>query len=107
MAVNASLLIRVVDALVENLAVLEIVFHQFEGHTLEFAVLDDEFLRGVIDDDFDVFFLGVLQLPIRCLEELPRFARHHLDALRTEPQGRSATVHRRVADSDDQHGLAD
>ena len=48
--------------------------------------LDDKVLGRVIDDDLDVLFLGVLQLPVRGFEKATRFARHHLDVLGTDSQ---------------------
>ncbi len=64
---------------------VELVFELVETHSDELAVLDDELLRGVIDDDIDALFLGVLELPLRCFEELPRLARDDLDVVRAEP----------------------
>ena len=61
----------------------------------------------MIDDDLDALLLGVLELPVRGLEELPRLARDDLDALGAEPQRAAAAIHRRVADADDEHALAD
>ena len=73
----------------------------------ELAVLDHEALRRVIDDDLDAFFLGVVQLPGRRFEVPARAARHHLDVLAAQTARRPAAIHRRVADADDQHLLAD
>ena len=61
----------------------------------------------MIDHDLDVFFLGVLEFPFRRLEEATRLARHDLDVLCAETQRRAATVHRRVADTDNENALAD
>jgi hypothetical protein len=61
----------------------------------------------MVDDDLDVLLLGVLEFPLGGLEEAARLARHHLDALRAEPERRAAAIHRRVADADDQHPLPD
>ena len=61
----------------------------------------------MVDEDLDLLFLGVLELPGRRLEELARPARHDLDVLAAEAPRRAAAVHGRVADADDQHALAD
>src|SRR5688572_31632700 len=61
----------------------------------------------MVDDDLDALFLGVLELPVGSLEELPRLARDDLDVLGTEPQRAATAIHRRVADADDEHALAD
>src|SRR5262249_3909070 len=77
-----------------------------ELHALELAALNHEALGHVVDDDLDLLFLGVLQLPGRRLEELARAPRHDLDVLAAEAARRAAAVHRGVADADDQHALA-
>src|SRR2546423_2236457 len=56
-------------------------------------------------DDLDAFFLRVLELPRRGLEVRSRTSRDDLDVLPTQPPGRSAAVHRRVPDTDDEHTL--
>ena len=61
----------------------------------------------MVDDDLDVLRLGVLEFPLRRLEELARLAGHHLHVRRAEAQRRPAAVHRRVAHADDQHAPAD
>ena len=78
-----------------------------ELHPGQHAVLDDEAHRLQVLDDLDAFFLGVLELPRRGLEVLPRLAGDDLDVGRAEPLRRPAAVHRRVADADDEHALAD
>src|SRR5690606_22839396 len=88
-------------------ALIDVVLELVETHPHELAVLDDESLRRVIDDDLDALLLRVLELPVGSLEELPRLARHDLHVLRAEPQRAATAVHRRVADADDQHALAD
>jgi hypothetical protein len=65
---------------------VDVVFHDLEHHALELAALDHEGLRRAVDDDLDVLFLGVLELPLGGLEELARLARHDLHALRAEAQ---------------------
>src|SRR5688572_446300 len=85
---------------------VELVLELVEAHADELAAFDDEFLRAMVDDDLDALFLGVLELPVGRLEELPRLARDDLDVFRAEPQRAAAAVHRRVADADDQHALA-
>ena len=84
-----------------------VVFHLLEHHARELAVLDDERLRRAVDDDLDALLLGILELPLGRLEEAARLARHDLHVLRAEAQAGAAAVHRRVADADDQHPLAD
>ena len=61
----------------------------------------------MIDHDFDALFLGVFQFPVRRLEELARLARHDLDVIGAQAQGRAAAIHRSVADANDQYILAD
>ncbi len=60
----------------------------------------------MIDDNLDGLFLGIFELPVRSLEELPRLARHDFDVLGAEAKRRSAAIHGRVTDADDQHILA-
>ena len=88
-------------------AAVEVVLELVEPHADQLAAFDDEFLRRVIDDDLDALLLGILELPLRRLEELPRLARDDLDVFRAEPQRAAAAIHRRVADADDEHALAD
>ncbi len=71
------------------------------------AVLNDERLGSMIDDDLDFFRLGVFEFPLGSLEELTRLARHDFHVFRAEPQGTAAAIHRRIADTDDQNLLAD
>src|SRR5690606_2519035 len=71
------------------------------------AVLDDERLRRMVDDDLDALLLRVLEFPVGRLEELAGLARHHLHVLRPEAQRAAAAIHRRVAYANDQHPLAD
>ncbi len=85
---------------------VEVVLDHIEGHAAQLAVLEHEVFRRTIDDDLDVFFFGVFELPGRGLEELARLARHDFHVLRAQAQGRAAAVHRGVADTDDQHLLA-
>ena len=61
----------------------------------------------MIDDDLDALLLRILELPLGGLEEAARLARHDLDIPGAEPQRSAAAVHRRIADADDQHALAD
>ena len=86
---------------------VEVVFDHVEGHALQLAVLEHEVFRRAVDDDLDVFFFGVFELPGRSLEELARLARHDLHVLGAEAQRRAAAVHGRVAHADDEHLLAD
>src|SRR5690606_18243626 len=51
--------------------------------------------------------LGIPELPVGRLEELAGLARHHLHVLRAEAERAAAAIHRRVADADDEHALAD
>src|SRR6185295_7662003 len=95
------------NALRLDAAAIDVVLHLLERHADELAVLDHERLGRMIDDDLDVLFLGILQLPLRRLEEAARLARHDFHALRAEPERRATAVHRRVADADDKHALAD
>src|SRR6185503_10545997 len=88
-------------------AAVELVLELVEAHADELAALDDELLRAQVDDDLDALFLGVLELPVGSLEELARLSRDDLDVFGAEPQRAAAAVHRRVADADDQHALAD
>ena len=78
-----------------------------ELHPGQLAVLDDEAHRLQVLEDLDLLFLGVLELPRRRLEVLARLARDDLDVGGAEALRRAAAVHRRVADADDQHALAD
>ena len=78
-----------------------------ELHPGQLAVLDDEADRLQVLEDLDLLFLGVLELPRRRLEVLPRLARDDLHVGGAEPLRRAAAVHRRVADADDQDALAD
>jgi hypothetical protein len=61
----------------------------------------------VVLDDRDALLLGVLELPRRRLEVRARAPRHDADVASAEPARGAAAVHRRVADADDQHALAD
>ncbi len=61
----------------------------------------------MIDENLDVLFFGVLQLPVGRLEVPAGLAGHDLDVLCAKAQRRSAAIHRRIADPDDQHALAD
>ena len=74
---------------------------------LELAVLHDERLWGVIDDDLDLLLLRILQFPLGGLEEAARLARHDLDVPGAEPERGAAAIHGGVADADDEHALAD
>ena len=78
-----------------------------ELHPGQLAVLDDEAHRLQVLEDLDLLFLGVLELPGRRLEVLARLAGDDLHVGGAEALGRAAAVHRRVADADDQHALAD
>src|SRR5262249_10231461 len=62
----------------------------------------DEALGRVVDDDLDLFFLGVLELPGRRLEVLARAAGHDLDVGRAQALRSAAAVHGGVADPDDE-----
>src|SRR5690606_7780467 len=96
------------DAAVDDApALVQGVLEPIEAHPDEPAVLDDERLRRVVDDDLDALLLGVLELPLGSLEELARLARDDLHVLRAEAQSAAAAVHRGIADADDQHPLAD
>ena len=86
---------------------LRVPFEALEFHAGEHAVLDDETLRRVIDNDLYAFFFGVVQFPGRGFEEAARTARHHLDIFPAQSARRAAAIHRRVADADDQNALAD
>src|SRR5580704_2454399 len=90
-----------------RVARLLIPFEALKLHAHEHAVIDDKSRRSMVDDDLDTLLLGVLQLPRRGFEVRPRAARHDRDVAAIEAQRRSAAVHRRIADSDDQHSLAD
>ena len=79
----------------------------FEIHADEFAVFDHESKGSVVDQDFDVFFFGILQLPRRGFEISARAARHHLDIFTAESTRRAAAIHRGIADADDQNIFAD
>jgi hypothetical protein len=48
---------------------------------VQLAVLDHELLRRVVDDDLDLLFFGVVELPGRRLEVLAGATGHHLDVL--------------------------
>ncbi len=85
----------------------EFVLHLLEQHAGELAALDHEALRRAIDDDLDVLALRILELPVGGLEESARLARHDLDAAGAQAERGPAAIHRRVADADDQHPLAD
>ena len=54
---------------------LDIVFQFFEHHAGQPAAFRDEVLGRVIDDDFNVFAICILEFPLGRLEELARFAR--------------------------------
>ena len=95
------------DALARDLGAVHLVLEPLERHALELSALDDEGLRGVVDDDLDLLLLRVLQFPLGGLEEAARLARHDLDALRAEPERGAAAIHGGVADADDEHALAD
>jgi len=56
--------------------VVDVVLEFLEHHALEEAALGDEGFGRVIDDDFDVFVLGIFEFPLGGLEELARLARH-------------------------------
>jgi hypothetical protein len=86
---------------------IQLVFHDVEQHALELATFADEGLGRTVDDDLDVLFLGVLEFPGRSLEELARLAGDDPDALRAKPHRCAAAIHGRIADTDDQHLLAD
>src|SRR5690606_15697720 len=88
-------------------SLVDIVLEPVETHADQPALLDDESLGRVIDDDLDALLLGILELPVRGLEELARRAGHDLHVRGAEPQGAAAAVHGRVAYADDQHALAD
>ena len=86
---------------------LGVPFQALEIHAGELAVLDDEALRRVIDDDLDAFFFGVLQFPGRGFEESARAAGHHFMSFAPRRRRRPAAVHGGVADADDQDFFAD
>ena len=90
-----------------DVAGLDIVFQFLEHHAGQPAAFRNEVLGRVIDDDFDVFPLGILEFPLGRLEELARFARHDFHVFRAEPQRAAAAVHGGIADADDQYPLAD
>ncbi len=79
----------------------------FHLHPDELAVLEDEALGRMVLDDVHALFLGVLELPRRRLEVFASAPRDDFDVGAAEPPRRPAAVHRRVADSDDEHALAD
>src|SRR5262249_30547872 len=78
-----------------------------ELHSRQRAVLDDEADRLQIFEALDLLLFGVLELPRRRLEVLPRLAGDDLHAVGAEALRRSAAVHRGVADTDNQYTLAD
>src|SRR5882724_4158531 len=90
-----------------DVAVVDVVLEFLEHHALEEAALGDEGFGRVIDDDFDVFVLGIFEFPLGGLEELARLARHDFYVLGAETQRAAAAVHRGIADADDQDSLAD
>ncbi len=61
----------------------------------------------MIDDDLDVFLFGILELPVGGLEESARLACHNLDVFCPQPERGTATIHRGIADTDDQHVVTD
>ena len=73
-------------AAVDAAVIVDLVLHQLEGHADKFAVVEHEFLGRVIDEDFDIFLFGILQLPVGCLEESPGLSSHHLDVGGAEAQ---------------------
>src|SRR2546421_8605692 len=86
---------------------VELVLHLVEPHSRQFAVLEHERARGAVSDDPDALLFGILELPVRSLEEAARLARHDFHALGPEPQAGAAAVHGRVAHADDEHAPAD
>ena len=78
-------------------------------HPLELAVLYHELLRRMVDDDFGTPSSSASS---SSQSDALKNSRRGLRAitftsLGAEPQGGAATVHRRVAYTDDQHFLAD
>jgi hypothetical protein len=61
----------------------------------------------MIDEYLDTLFFRIFQFPIGCFEKRAGLAGHYFDVLGSKSQGASATVHRRIPDSDYQDPLAD
>ena len=64
-------------------------------------------LGGVVDDDVDAFFFGVVELPGRGFEVAAGAAGHHFNVLTAEAARGTAAVHGGVADADDEDLFAD
>ena len=96
-----------VDDLTLLLSAFLVPSQPLELHTGQAAALDDEPLRGMVLDDVDLLFLGILELPRRGLEVLARAARHDLHVLAAQALRRAAAVHGRVADTDNEDLFAD
>ena len=87
----------------------DVVLHEVKAHADKLAVLEHEFLGRVIDDNFDPFSSSASSSSHSdALKKSARLTRHDLDVVsRTEAQRRPATVHGRVAHTDNQHAFAD
>src|SRR6266478_4888467 len=90
-----------------DVAVVDVVLKFLEHHAEQFSALGDEGFGRVIDDDGDIFVLGIFEFPLGRLEELARLARHDFHVLGAETQRAAAAVHRGIADADDQDPLTD
>src|SRR5580704_14019123 len=86
---------------------LFVPFEAVEFHTDQFAVLNHEALRCVIDDNLDALFFGVFQFPGGSFEEGTRTARHNLNLFAAKPERSAAAIHGGIADADDQNAFAD
>src|SRR5262245_15478823 len=96
-----------VDHLTLLLSILLEPAQPVQLETDEFSFLENEALRRVVLDDLDAFLFGILELPRRRLEVRARTSSDDFDVRSTKTARRAAAVHRRIADADDQHTLAD
>src|SRR5689334_1788222 len=53
-------------------------------HAFDNAILDDEFFRRMIDKNFNLLLLGILELPGGCFEKFARAPGHDFDVLTAE-----------------------
>ena len=60
----------------------------------------------MVNDDFNIFFFGVFQFPVRSLEEIPRLTCHNFYVVGAQAQGGTAAIHCGIANTDDQHTFA-
>src|SRR5665213_426474 len=84
-----------------------IPFEAVELHAGELAVLYNESLRRVIDNNVDAFLFGIVKLPGRGFEVAARTPRHDLHVLAAETARGAAAIHGGVADADDENLFAD